>query len=59
MDPGRRLVRVRFGKKLAFADIGRYAKSLLANPLFQPNYSEVVDLTDVEELDLQADEFLK
>ena len=58
VDPGRRLVCVRFGKKLAFEDIGRYAKSLLADPSFQPDYSEVVDLTDVEELDLQADDFL-
>ncbi len=59
IDPERRLVRVRFGKKLTFEDIGRYANSLLANPSFRPNYSEVVDLREVEELDLQADEFLK
>jgi hypothetical protein len=59
VDPGRRLVTVRFGKRLTFEDIGLYAKSLLANPLFQPDYAEIVDLTGVEELDLQAEEFLK
>jgi len=59
VDPGRRLVTVKFGKKLTFGDIERYAKRLLLNPSFQPDYSEIIDLTEVEELDLQADEFLK
>lgn len=59
VDSGRRLVSVKFGKKLTFKDIDRYAKGLLLNPSFQPDYSEIVDLTAVEELDLQADEFLK
>ena len=34
-------------------------RGLRRNPLFRPNFSEIVDLTDVEEVDLQADEFLK
>jgi hypothetical protein len=59
VDPGRRLVSIEFGKTVTFADIERYAKQLRLNPLFQPEYSEIVDLTEVEELDLQADEFLK
>jgi hypothetical protein len=59
VDPARRLVTVRFSKKLTFDDIERYTKRLLLNPSFQPDYSEIVDLTGVEELDLQADEFLK
>lgn len=59
IDADLRLVRVKFGKKLTFADIERYAKRLKWNPSFQPIYAEIVDLTDVEELDLQADEFLK
>ena len=29
------------------------------HPSFQPAYAEIVDLTEVEELDLRADEFLK
>jgi hypothetical protein len=59
VDPGRRLVSIKLGKTVTFADIERYAKQLRLNPLFQPEYSEIVDLTEVEELDLQADEFLK
>ncbi len=59
VDSGKRLVTVKFGKKLTFGDIERYAKRLLLNPSFQPDFSEIVDLTEVEEFDLQADEFLK
>jgi hypothetical protein len=59
IDPGSKLVSVKFGKKLAFDDIGRYAKLLQSNPQFRPGYSEIVDLTEVEELDLDADKFLK
>ncbi len=59
IDSLSKLVRVKFGKKLAFDDIGRYAKLLQSNPQFRPSYSEIVDLTDVEELDLDAEEFLK
>jgi hypothetical protein len=58
VDAEKRLVAVTFGKKLTVYDIQRYAELLLLNPSFRPNYSEIVDLTDVEELDLQADEFL-
>jgi hypothetical protein len=58
VDTEKRLVAVTFGKKLTVPDIGRYANQLQLNPSFRPNYSEIVDLTQVEELDLQADEFL-
>jgi hypothetical protein len=59
VDPARRLVTVKFGKKVTFAHIERYARRLLLNPSFHSDYSEIVDLTGAEELDLQADEFLK
>jgi hypothetical protein len=59
VDPERRLVSIRFGKTVTFADIERYAKRSRLNPSFQPEYSEIVDLTEVEELNLQADEFRK
>jgi hypothetical protein len=52
-------VRVEFGKKLTFEGIKKYAHCLQSDPLFRSNYSEIADLTDVEELDLEADEFLK
>jgi len=59
VDAGRRLVAVKFGKKLTVNDIERYAKWLRLNPSFRPDFSEIVDLTQVEELDLKADEFLR
>lgn len=59
VDVESKLVRVKFGKKLAFGDIERYAKLLQLNPQFRPSYAEIVDLTEVEELDLDAEEFLK
>ena len=59
VDVGRKLVIVKFEKKLAFRDIERYTAWLRANPLFQWDFSEIVDLSAVEEFDLQADDFLK
>ena len=59
VDVGRRLVAVKFGEKLTVEDIQRYSRHLQSNPSFRPNYSEIVDLTQVEELNLQADDFLK
>ncbi len=59
LNTEKKLVVVKFGKTLTAGDIERYAKLLQSNPSFQPNYSEIVDLTQVEELDLQADEFLR
>jgi hypothetical protein len=59
LDPERKLVTVKFGKKLTFSDIERYVRLLLMDPSFKASYSEIVDLTNVVEIDLQADEFLK
>jgi hypothetical protein len=59
IDVESKLVSVKFGKKLDFGDIERYAKLLQSNPQFQPSYSEIIDLTEVEELDLDVNEFLK
>ena len=59
VDSAGKVVRVKFGKKLTFHDIERYSKLLLANPAFQPTYSEIVDLREVEEVELQSDEFLR
>jgi hypothetical protein len=58
VDAEKKLVVVAFAKKLTVQDIERYAKLLQLDPSFRPTFSEVVDLTQVEELDLQADEFL-
>jgi hypothetical protein len=59
METERRLVTVRFGKKVTAGDIERYAGWLRTNPSFQPSFSEIVDLSPVEELDLRAAEFMK
>ena len=59
VDGKKRLVVVKFGKKVTFQDIERYSHLLRANPAFQPTFSEITDLTDAEELNLQADEFLR
>lgn len=59
LNPEKRLVAVKFRKKVTASDIERYAAALLVNPLFDPEFSEIVDLSDVEELDLQADEFIR
>ena len=55
VDAEKKLVRVKFAKKMTVRDIERYAKRLQSNPSFRPDYSEIVDLTDVEVLDLQAE----
>jgi len=59
VDSARRRVVVKFGKRLTAADIQKYAFWLVAHPSFAPDFSEIVDLTGVEDLDLKADDFLK
>ena len=55
----KQLVYVRFVGKVGVDAIERYARGLLKNPAFNANFSEVVDLTQVDELDLQAQQFLQ
>lgn len=59
VDVEKRIVFVRFGKKITAEDIRRYAECLRTTPEFNPELSEMVDLTEVEDLELQADDFLK
>jgi hypothetical protein len=59
VNPEKKLVIVRFRKKLSFDEIGQYAELLRANTAFQPSFAEIVDLTQVEEFKLDADDFLK
>lgn len=58
IDPGSRIVHVKFAKKLTIAAIERYANRVRSNPEFRPDYAEIVDLTQVEEVELQAEDFL-
>jgi len=59
IDVGKRLVRVRFGRKVSETAIAAYAMWLRANPDFDPSFSEIVDLRQVEQFDLQGDDMLK
>ena len=59
LDTDKRLVSVKLRNKVTASDIARYAASLRANPLFDPDFSEIVDLTGVEELDIKAEEFIR
>ena len=57
--PERRIVSVKFGRRVTAKEIAVYALSLQADPLFRPEFSEIIDLREVEELDLNGDEMLK
>ena len=59
VDSEKKLVTVRFRDQVTAADIEDYAARLQEHPVFDPGFSEIVDLTAVQELDLQANEFLK
>jgi hypothetical protein len=59
VDTEKKLVSVKLGRKLTVRDIEGYVGRLQLYPSFQPVYAEIVDLSEVEDLDLQADEFLK
>ncbi len=55
IDAERCVVYVRFGCRLGLAEIEFYARALAANPHFSPKYSEIVDLTAVKDLQLDAE----
>lgn len=55
----KRLVSVRFGRQLSFHDVQTYARNLTADPAFEPGFSEIADLTEVEELTLSPAETMK
>ena len=59
VDTERRLVIVRFGRKVSIDVIASYASRLRTHPSFEPTFSEIVDMSATEELDLSADDFLR
>ena len=59
VDVERQLVTVRFGSRVTAQEIGEYVQKLPDHPLFEPTFSEIADLREAEEIDLQANEFLK
>jgi hypothetical protein len=56
LDAEKHLVSVRFGSEVTVQDVIQYLQSLKADPLFEPTYNELVDLTDVKtsEVDFQS-----
>ena len=59
IDPHRRLVIARFGKRLTALDIQTYAQGLSNDPGFSPSFSEIADISNVKELALEAPDFLR
>ena len=55
----KRIVFVKFGKRVTEKEIARYAATLRADPAFDPAFSEIVDLSDVEELDLHGEQMME
>jgi hypothetical protein len=53
--PEQRLVLVTFGRQLSIRDVKNYVSALSADPLFGEDFSEIVDLSEVEELDLSSE----
>lgn len=56
--PERRLVSVAFIKRVTFIDIAEYIQTLGSDPRFDPCFSEIVDLRDVDEFQVNVDEAL-
>ena len=52
------LISIRFTGKLTFADIVNYASCLRADPRFNLEFAEIVDLTQVESVELSAGEVI-
>ncbi|HZC22297.1 MAG TPA: hypothetical protein VE866_03080, partial [Candidatus Binatia bacterium] len=59
IDPYRRLVIARFGRRLTAIDIQTYVQGLHDHPSFNPSFSEIADISDVKELPLEAPDFLR
>jgi len=56
--PHERLVSVKFGKSVTLRDLENYARALRSDPLFDPSFSEIVDLSEVEDLQVAAPQAL-
>ncbi|HTS34392.1 MAG TPA: hypothetical protein VMH04_01905 [Candidatus Solibacter sp.] len=59
IDAKQRHVAVKFPKKVNVAVIESYCNALRNNPIFSPNFSEIVDITEVEEIELAPDEMIR
>ncbi|HUO17950.1 MAG TPA: hypothetical protein VMX38_23450 [Verrucomicrobiae bacterium] len=58
IDCEKKRVSAKFGIKVTINDIVGYTHLLRSDPRFQADFSELVDLREVEILDLQAEDFM-
>jgi hypothetical protein len=58
LSPEKRVVSVKFGKRLSVRDVEGYVTALHADPSFIPDFSEIVDLSNVQELELSSEHAL-
>lgn len=49
-----RLVCVKLGRRVTIDEIAAYVSTLKADPQFDPSFSEIIDLTEVEEFRIDA-----
>jgi hypothetical protein len=54
IKPEQALVEVKFKDRVTIDDIAAYAAALRADARFDPGFSEIVDLTDVEQFQIEA-----
>ena len=59
VSPAERLVVVKFGQVAGLEEIKSYAAALISDPAFRSDFSEIVDLSDVQELRLSAGDALQ
>ncbi|MGA2344931.1 MAG: STAS/SEC14 domain-containing protein [Candidatus Sulfotelmatobacter sp.] len=59
VDAQKRLVNVRIAHRVTAADFERLARDLRSHPEFKDDFSEVADFTEMDDIDLQAEEMLK
>ncbi|HYM78110.1 MAG TPA: hypothetical protein VE377_19195 [Candidatus Dormibacteraeota bacterium] len=59
VDAEKQLVVVTFVGRLTVDDVRRYTERLAAHPSFRPSFAEITDLREAEEIDLQAEDFLR
>jgi hypothetical protein len=57
--PEKRMVLVKFGKRVTEREIAVYALGLGSHAGFRPDFSEIVDLREVEELVLNGGEMME
>ncbi len=58
VEANRHLVVVKFGNRVTAEEIGEYVQKLRVHPSFHSTFSEIVDLREAKEIELQADDFL-